>query len=226
MAQLRIPKDDLSAFVAIAGLDENSFQALLKGMTETEPSLNSRKYLDVLIAKHHGFKRETTQNIVTALLSLYDLKDKRGIPAAELAAAISEAAKEIPKSVADFSDEKIPILKQRLTSLLSLDRSLGIMQKAAALSKEHERIFCGSRIFSEVRPVFVSTTATVAAAIVVHNLQIAFHDGASGEHKEIYVALDDDDLVKMKEMIERAQKKNTAIQTMLKNSKTSLVGVY
>jgi len=225
MAQMRIPKDDLPAFVAIAGFDDKSFQTFLKGVTETQPSLNSRKYMDAFMVKTQGFKRETAQSIVTVLFSLYGLKDRRQVSAAELAAAISEGVSAIPKPVAEFSEAKIGIFKQRLTSLLSLDGTLGIMAKGAVLSKEHERIFCGSRIFTDVRPVFLGSPDAVAASIIVHNLQLAFHDGASGEHKEIYVALDDDDLIQLKGTIERAQKKSVAVKAMLKGSKSPEIGV-
>jgi hypothetical protein len=93
------------------------------------------------------------------------------------------------------------------------------------VSAEYKNLFCSSRILSDIRPVFTNTPESVSAAIVVHNLQIGFHDGASGDHKEIYITLDDDDLLEIKETVERAQKKGVAMKVFLKNSKVTCVDV-
>jgi hypothetical protein len=225
MAALQIPKDDVPAFVAIAGLGDESFQALLKAIKETQPLLNPKKYLSALTAKVPGLDQDDAFAITTALFSLYELKEKRGVSVADLTSALAEATKEIPKSVADFSNEKIAALKERLGLLLSLDDSLGIMMKAADISKEYERRFCKLRILSDIRPVFLNTPDKVPAAIIVHNLQIGFHDGTSGEHKEIYMSADDEDLLKLAKAIERAQKKSVALKSLLKTSKMTHIGV-
>jgi hypothetical protein len=50
-------------------------------------------------------------------------------------------------------------------------------------------------------------------------LQIGFHEGGTKEHKEFYVALDTDDIQALKEVINRAERKTIALQTIIKSSK-------
>ena len=83
---------------------------------------------------------------------------------------------------------------------------------------EHAHVFCNARILSDIRPVFAESADSASAAVVIHNLQIGFHEGGTGPHKEFYVALDTGDLRKLKELIVRAEKKDIALQTMLKSS--------
>ena len=83
---------------------------------------------------------------------------------------------------------------------------------------ENDRIFCGARILSDIRPVFTDSLESASAAVIIHNLQIGFHDSGTGVHKEFYVALDNQDIQKLKEIILRAEKKTQALKAILNKS--------
>jgi hypothetical protein len=223
-APLTIPKQDLPAFIAIAGFDEDAFKGLMTAFAETAPSLHRTKYISRLAAKSPKSTQKDILVICTALFSLYALMDEKGFPVADLSGVLVQAVKETPDG-SRLAGDKFGILNQRLTSLLSFGGSFNVMVKAVNVRNEYERTFCNSRILSDIRPVFTTTPDSAAAAIVVHNLQIGFHDGASGEHKEIYIALDDDHLLELKETVERAQKKSVALKAILKSSKVPCVDV-
>ncbi len=59
--------------------------------------------------------------------------------------------------------------------------------------------------------------------MIIHMLQIGFHTG--GEHREYYFALDADDIRKLKGVIERAEKKTTALQAILKKAEVNYLEV-
>jgi hypothetical protein len=224
MALFQIPKQDLPAFLAITGFDDGSFSGMSKAFAESQPSLHRKKYISQLAAKVPKSTQKDILVICTALFSLYALMAENGISASNLSSEIAQAVKETPEG-SRLSGDKIEILKRRLASLLSFEDSFNIMVKAVNVRNEYERTFCNSRILSDIRPVFTKTTDSFSAAIVVHNLQIGFHEGATGEHNEIYVSLDDDHLLELKETIERAQKKSAALKAILKTSKVTCVDV-
>jgi len=225
MAALKIPAGDFPAFVLIARIDDNSFDSLREAIAQSEPSLSRSKFLSKLKAKLSNRTFEEISQITNALFSLYGLKESREITPAELADLISISAKADQKFALEFAGTKGEVLKDRLASLLSLDESFGLMVKALNISSEYENSYCRSRILTDIRPVFSGSPDSISGAVVVHNLQLGFHDGASGDHKEIYLALNDADLFKLKETIERAEKKSLSIKLFLNNSRVTCVDV-
>ena len=222
---LKIPKEDFAAFVAIAELDDDSFGALLKSFATTRPSLRRGKFTSELSASLPATVRKEVPTLLNALFALYDLKGSESLPTEALSEAITQAAKSEKALAPHLTGDKAEVFKKRLASALSFDETLGVMVKAVDVSTEFENTFCSSRIFSDIRPVFTKNPDAVSAAVVIHNLQLGFHDGASGDHKELYVALGDDDLSALKETIDRAQKKAVAVKQLLKAAKVTCVDV-
>src|ERR1035438_229170 len=146
------------------------------------------------------------------------MKDRRGIDSQEFADEISKSVLASASKDFDFSPEKGRILNSRLQKLLSFDKTLAVTSKAYDVLTEHAHTFCRARIISDIRPVFTNTVESANGAVIIHNLQIGFHEGGDGEHKEFYVALDTDDIQALKEVVIRAEKKTIALRSILKSS--------
>ncbi|MCL5097631.1 MAG: hypothetical protein M1608_08905 [Candidatus Omnitrophica bacterium] len=101
----------------------------------------------------------------------------------------------------------------RLLILLSFEKSLGVTSKTFDVMTERERILCESRILTDIRPVFGKPSDRPTAAIIVHNLKIIYHQ--DGEHHEFYVALDGEDIRTLKGVLERAEKKEQSLQSLM-----------
>jgi hypothetical protein len=76
-------------------------------------------------------------------------------------------------------------------------------------------VFCSARILSDLRPVFQEPPTAASASVIIHNLQIGFHDSGTGDHKEFYVALDAGDLDILKKIIVRAEQKTASLKAIL-----------
>jgi hypothetical protein len=107
-------------------------------------------------------------------------------------------------------------LASQLGKLLGLERSLGITAKALGVMQDYERVFCGTRVLSDMRPVFTSAGDAAVAGFVVHNLSI--HYLQDGNYKEFFVALDTSDLQELKMAIARAEQKGEILKATLKKS--------
>jgi hypothetical protein len=51
--------------------------------------------------------------------------------------------------------------------------------------------------------------------IIVHTLRLGYHDYGSQQHRELYIALDMDDIATLKEIAARAQEKTKTLKGQL-----------
>ncbi len=115
-----------------------------------------------------------------------------------------------------FPMAKIGILVERIQKALTIGGLIAVAAKAIGIMMEQHRIFCGARILSDVRHVFATSPDSISAAMLVHSLNISFHE--SGEHKEFYVALTTSELQTLKKAIERAEKKSESLKATVHRS--------
>jgi hypothetical protein len=104
--------------------------------------------------------------------------------------------------------------KKKLEIILGA-QELDITSKAKNLAVQDERTFCSARIMTELRPVFDDgSDAQPKAMVLVHRLKILYHAGSS-DHKELYLALDADDLKELRKLITRAEAEAKSIESIL-----------
>lgn len=114
----------------------------------------------------------------------------------------------------EFPATEVPAFEDRLTKLLTL-LPLGIAAKTASLRTEYERRFCTARILTDARPVYVeSPSSRPEAMMITHTLRITFHDD-TGELREVYVTMDDGDLITLRGLVDRAEAKTKSLRAVL-----------
>ncbi len=142
--------------------------------------------------------------------------------ASEFANGVRNGADEFEE--VDFSEEEKVRLVSRLTELLEIEKSVGITSKASDVLTEHEHLFCGVRILTDIRPIFQDDLSSAPSeAVIIHTLKIAYHQDR--EHKEFYVAMDAGDIQKLKSAIERAELKDNSAKAMLDKADVLYLGV-
>ncbi len=210
-ATLTIPEKALPDLEKIAELSDEVFNTILSVLRDQKPTLTTTQLEEQIGQKLEDSVRLNLASVLTPTFVLFTFKEKSGASARELAEAVFKSSA-VAKSdkITEPLKEK---LKARLEALLSLDNSLGVTAKALDVMTEHEHVFCGARILSDIRPVFCGPTNTATAAVIVHNLQIAYHEG--GSHRELYVAMDTDDIATLKKIVERAENKARLLENML-----------
>jgi hypothetical protein len=111
------------------------------------------------------------------------------------------------------ADQRQRLLSVRLRGLLETGDGIVVTSKALELMTEYDRIFCqnGARVVSDIRPVF-STDLHPKAAVIVHQLRIAYHEGGQTEPRQFFVALDSSDLRQLKSVLERAEEKEQQLR--------------
>lgn len=84
--------------------------------------------------------------------------------------------------------------------------------KAWTLISDHDKLYLSSRIFTDIRPVFEDDVAEpMLASLVMHSLKITLR--VNGKSESIYIAVDNQDLMELKNTVDRAIKKAKVVTT-------------
>ena len=103
-----------------------------------------------------------------------------------------------------------------LINLLSSE-TVEKLSKALDLRNAYERILTGSRILTDIRPVFPDDTVgeSFEIALINHTLRLAFRMDADTPD-EVYLAVDTSDLRRLRDQIDRALAKDEAAKNFIK----------
>ncbi|HEY6184979.1 MAG TPA: hypothetical protein VIW67_22255 [Terriglobales bacterium] len=213
MALITIPVSEFPALLSIVAFSDAEFSALAKVLEEIPASLSRKKYVENLSGKFPALKPDQANLLLAAIFGMYSAKEKSKLSVSGMAEVIATAASESAEYGSAFSGGKAELLKSRVSQLLSIGKSFALTLKAADILTEVDNVFCGSRILSDIRPVFMDSPEIAAAAIILHNLQISFHH--LGKHQEFYVTLEEGELQQLRDTIDRAQAKNAALKSII-----------
>ncbi|HZM01815.1 MAG TPA: hypothetical protein VFC44_02225 [Candidatus Saccharimonadales bacterium] len=214
MAILNIPDSQGVIFRKLSDLTETQFLELIKGLVEARPSLSVESFCKRLSPTVPSIPEDDVEEYVTVLCGLYPAMENLQKSPQRVASDIKETIGEIERF--GLSPAKSTLVGARMEKLLSIGKAIAVTAKAFNVATEHQKVFCGVKIYSDIRPIFSSPADSVAGAVVLHNLNISYHEGRN--HKEAYFALENSELNDLKVAIERAEKKAKQLQAMLSKS--------
>ncbi|MHA1271703.1 MAG: hypothetical protein ACTSPY_18080 [Candidatus Helarchaeota archaeon] len=189
-------------------------------LQEIEKVEQSLKFEDLelhLIEKSSLDRKEVImliQSIVGLFLNYYDSDQ-----------SIEEFIEEIIKDEtikSGIDDEKK--IKSFLMRILKLEATLGMMSKAIDIMQDHDCVYRNSRIFTDLRHIFSKDIKeSPKNAIIIHTLKFITTKG--GDIKEIYIAMDSNDLIQLKKVIERAINKEQSLKSLCTKNKIRILEV-
>lgn len=213
MPGLTIPERYRSGVAALAALPEESFVQLFEALKnevtgDTSDSLASQLGLNLPSIPYSDLSK-----IIAAIASMQSVESRSHVSTDTFVSDIWEAF------IADAPDLAVGIDEETLKSRVSqvvTGKTINLTSaKIMELKTEVERSFCRARILTDVRMAFSDDANEAPRGMaILHNLQIAYHDDR-GRHREFYVTLEDDDLIALKEAVERAEKKKKALEELL-----------
>jgi hypothetical protein len=212
VAALEIPEEYRSGLAKLLALDEKSADALLSALNQAPPTMSTFELSSILAPKVKPMPRDEIEDIADSLVSLYltnqhhpDLED-------ELVEDICEAMDDSGSQELKIAENKRDYFKKLLTGLLKAE-AIVYPSKAIGVLRDNERMFCNARILTDIRPVFGSDVhIPPRAAVIVHMLNITYHEGR--DLKEFYVGLDTDDVDTLRMVLERADIKAKSIRSV------------
>ena len=176
---------------------------------------SSRKELIAVVERAAQLKSEEAESIVRSLYSLYMFRASAEASVADFVPVLIEAMQSSGVQGLAVPDSSKTALEAKLTSLLGLS-TLERASKIEQLRADHQTIFYDAKILTDLRPVFDNPKDPPIGAVVTHTLKIICHE--AGEHKELYLALDAEDVLTLKKIAERAADKMSSLQKVLKSA--------
>src|SRR6266700_3762968 len=214
MAVLNIPESEYEVLKRLSKLTEVQFSELVNALNAATPAFLPSAFSKTLADKTPSIPRSEVASYIRLLGNLYPAKEYRKKTAEDIANDLKETIEnEKPDG---FPLDQLSQLKARLKTLLSIDKAIAVTAKAIDIATDRERLCCGVKILSDVRAVFSGPADSISVALIIHTLNISYHEGA--DHKEFYVALDKEDIRSLKEALERAEKKENLLQSAIQKA--------
>ena len=214
---LKVPPEQIVYIKKFLELPDEKVNEFLAALTNVGPQFNifdlSKELSNVV-----DVSPELTEGVTRVLTAIYlsrnlgksieEFVDREVYPSLKIAKAFSP-------QVADAQWRK---LRTFLIAALSLERTVGTTAKAGRVLTQHERIFDGARMMTDLRPIYhLDVSETPDAAVIIHMLRITQRDNL-GNKSELYFALDSNDVDLMRKLFERAVKKEQTLRRVMKDS--------
>jgi hypothetical protein len=215
---IRVPESQVVYIKKLLELPEEKIDKFLEVLGNAGPQFNVFDLADKT-AGSLGLPQEFTVEILRVLTSLYLTRDWKTQPIEEF---VDKEVFPALKRANAFSAEQIgpqwKKLRKLLVTGLSFERSVGTAAKAGVVLTNHERIFSGARIMTDMRPIFhLNVSEKPEAAMIIHMLKITQRDSHQRQN-DLYFALDSNDIQALKDLIDRAMAKEKTLKDVLQNS--------
>ncbi len=215
---LRVPDQQIDHIKKFLELPDDKIEGFLDALSKAGPQFNATD-LSEEVSDCVEIPRRLIRGIVSVLASLYRTWDGQHQPIEifldqEVSVALKKA-KAFPEKEVDAQWAK---LRKFLIDALSFERTVGTAAKAGYVHTQHERIFVGARILTDVRPVFHRDVfEKPESAVIVHMLRITQRDNF-GNKAEKYFALDSNDIRSIKALVDRTLDKEKTLKNLMKGS--------
>jgi hypothetical protein len=214
VASLRIPKRYKPGFEKLRSLSDSSFESLRVELEKCPPMVRVEAIANYLASSVPEVRQDDLELILSSLCMTYIIRVNLDVSIQRIASDVAEAMRSEAEDQSTVSEAGYLKLKERLGRLLAID-SLTYASKAIELRNDFLCLFCDARVLTDLRPIFAKPEQKALGAIITHTLKLEYHE--HGEHKEIYVALDSEDIVTLKKMLERAESKEQSLRTNLRD---------
>jgi hypothetical protein len=203
---MRVPVAHRTALIWLAELPDEAADSLLNKLAGLDGFSSAAKIADTLTGVG-GVTATNADALVRAGLSLATQTKYHGWENDELATAV--AASPDLELLAELQENAA----KRVARLISAE-AITTTARALDLQGEHERIFHDARVLTDIRPVFGPDAAKPPiGAVISEMLKVEYFTAT--DTKEIFIALDRDDLIRLKSVVDRAITKAESLREFL-----------
>ena len=208
MAKYKIPDAFISAYQILSKISIETVSILSKELEQIRIGANPDEILETLVKSNKiELPKSELEPVIEAIFSSYGLINREGQH------NIQNVINDLVESFCETpSNENNHLnLKSNLQQLLKVGSRLDLTHKTFQLLSDYDKIYINSRIISDVRIIFNDDLKNSnQEAAIVHQLKMEYHE--RGEVKNMFFALDINDLEDIKEHINRAIEKEKLIR--------------
>ena len=217
MPDVSVPSRYRNGLKMLVGLTEAQLSELLAALGRCEPKVQRAAFLKQLQGMTPTIERNNLRDILDALLALPTVRDSYEQTDAVFAEGLAR------------SDDLAIDPAQRQRFVEAIVAVLGVppvvlTSKAGDIYGDHQRMLAGTRILTDIRPVFAGAPSQGPdAALILHTLKIHYFQGT--QHQDVYLAMDRIDLDRLKDVIRRAEEKADQLKNVLAKENIRLMDV-
>lgn len=205
----RIPNNFVAGFEILHELSIDDVNEIASIIHHVPPGIGPRSFNSFLKSKFDKIQVSELSSTIYSFGNLL-LNSKK---------SKEEIAQGLSNSFFDEIDiENDNMLQDKILVILNSAENLKQTFKAIDLISDNDIIFSNGRIFSDIRLLFeesIDSYSTKRKAVIIHRLKL--ESNKNGDNKDYYFALDSSDLVKMKDLIDRAILKDSQIKNDYSN---------
>ena len=211
---LEIPREDAESIETIQRFTPAVLEQLIAALKEAPPISDPKGMQKHISKKVPSLTQEKLTLVLEKLYSLYYIRELSGVDPSRFLDDLVDGIRNSTDLATKQKDiNRIRSVFQRLLCI----ETLSTISKAARLQRDGERLYCSSKIMSDIRPVFgPEATAKPIGAVLTHTLKIGYHQGS--EHKEFHVILDSNDLTELEKLVRRAEAKDRTLRELLRTA--------
>jgi hypothetical protein len=218
---LSIPQRYLSRINKIRSLSDSAIEELEQALASSSVNSRAKDMAEQITPMVPGIPPADLFPVVDALYALYRVREYSELDRKSFLRELVESIRS--NSEPEIPESEVSAITERFKRLLKIE-TLESISKAITLQRDGERLYCGSRILSDIRPVFGrNDNSEPKAAVITHTLRISYHE--DGAHRDMYFVLDEEDLYNLRTVIERAESKSQTLDQVLSTAKIARLGI-
>jgi hypothetical protein len=196
--RLFVPDSNRTAIKTLITWDQPQFDSLVSTLRDV-PEVNGEP-LRLSSLSVGDLPRKESEKILDTIEMLYRIWASRGNQ------SLDAFVDDLLNAIRDFFPEADPqSVTSRLKTVLDIE-PLARASKALSVSTDHEHVFYDAKILSDIRYAFrPDPEAEPYGATIAHVLKLVYH--TERDHKAFFIALDGEDLLLLKNVIQRAEEK-------------------
>lgn len=209
---LKIPNEHLAGFQEIVRLEPRETSAIESALKDTTVvSLDQEEIIDSVrqnLSSDVSVSDQSLRDMLSVLISLNVVRGANNLPTSNLAADVVASLRTEQRVTFEPYEGDWGKVADKLNALLAAGDSIELIAKVFDIITEYRNVYCApeTRIVTDIRPIFTDDVSKgPAAAAIIHNLKICYR--RNGERDEFYVAIDEDELNHLREVLDRAEAK-------------------
>ena len=215
-----VPSSEISSIKTLAHTDLKDLEAIERVLSVQAATLDADA-LSKSVAVQSGVDVGSVQAVLSVLRRWAYIQRKVDLTAESFLDAMKSSVLDNP---AGWSPEDSTALREReqvLAKMLSPVGTLGLIAKATDLMVEQQALFCRARIITDARPIFDEKADQLQGFLTLHCLALTYHEGPDTRH--IHIVLDGKDIRKLRDQLDRAEKKEVLMAKRLSEAGLAVV---
>jgi hypothetical protein len=212
MATLQLPQEAVDGIQQIAAIDSEIFARFIDELdSQLSVSLAIESNVDAAVGASkalEGMTVDARKSLSQSIINLHFLASSADKTVDLVLRDVVESYfRHFPDAATDV--DAIKNVELNISAILNL-RVLRASVKAWALSTDNNSLVLSSKILTDIRPIFDDNLAGPnLGSVITHTLR--FNILTEGKHQSVYMVADSGDLRKLRDVIDRALSKETAI---------------